>query len=73
VSGLTVTGCVQHISVIVRACTEAAADELAVTDDIGWLLVQFSDWLHMALLMCFRGDKQVRAEITRYKWPCDNT
>ena len=58
-----VTGCLQHIGVIARACTEAADNELGITGDIGWLLVQFADWIHIALLMCFRGDKQVHADV----------
>ena len=60
VSELSVTGCMQHIGHIAVAATEAlAVSDPAVISDITWLLVQFSDWLHTALLLCFRADNQV--------------
>jgi len=49
----------QHIGVIARAVTEAATNGETINGDVRWLLVQFSDWLHVVLLVCFRGDKQV--------------
>jgi len=51
----------QHISIIARAFSEAVAIERSIDGDIRWLLAQFSDWLHIALLLCFHGDKQVCA------------
>jgi len=57
------TGCIHHIGVIVTTLNQAVTDDLAAISDVSWLLIQFSDWLHVALLLCFRADQQVCTEI----------
>ena len=59
-TGLAVVACMQHTGIIAEAVVNAVTNgTAAVSSDIRWLLVQFSDWIHLALLLCFRGNRQV--------------
>lgn len=50
--------CYQHLINIQLSLNQAVVDDASVTD-IQWLLLQFSDWGQIALVLCLNFDRKV--------------